>query len=238
MCGPWALPLALVAAGTTAQYFGNKQAQRAQERTYQNERKRQESMSAEQQALFDQSLDTTGKIKDPEAEGAAVANRRQAFIEALNTRDPSQDYLPGQGSGPQVVADVASDISADQRGRSEANADALANLTGFGDQIFKTGISVGRNSQQIGQIGGNKRNSAAVLDAEMRAAAQKGSFLRGLGGLASSIGAAMIPGAAGLGGAAGTAAGAGGGIVMNGQAVSDAFRGAFGRSGVPLIPVS
>lgn len=207
MCGPWAIPLALAVGGSVAQYMGAKKADNAMLSRFNAEQGRQKRMSAEQDTLLDQSYDTAEKLKD---DTDAVAARKAAFIDALNSRDAGQDFLPG--NAPAIVAESNNQVVADQRARSTQQAEALANLTGMGDQLLNTDIALGRAGQQIGQLGTSKARSAEVLDAELRAAAQKGATLRGLGGLAQMVGSAWLGAGAltGAGSGAAVAHGAGG----------------------------
>ncbi|API60529.1 hypothetical protein BSL82_15600 [Tardibacter chloracetimidivorans] len=187
MCGPWAIPLALAVGGSVAQYFGNQRAENAMMARHNVEQGRQKRMSAEQDALLGESYESAEKLRD---DTDAVSARKAAFIDALNSRSDNQDFLPG--NAPAIVAESNNKVVGEQRARSQQQAEALANLTGMGDQLLDTNVSLGRLGQQIGQIGTSKARSAEVLDAELRAAAQKGSTLRGLGGLAQMVGSAWL----------------------------------------------
>jgi hypothetical protein len=205
MCGPLAA-LGLMAGGSLAKYFGERQAQHAQNRAFQAEQHRQSAMTEQQQAAESDSLAKTATLADPNAEADAANTRKAAFISALNQRSPTQDYLPGGQGAPSAVADTTNRVVEAQHADSERHAGALASLAGFGDQVFKSSIGVNRNAQTIGQIGRDKQGSAAVLPAELQAAAQKGGFLRGLGDLAMT--AASFAGGMGGGGAGAGSAGA------------------------------
>ena len=197
MCDPVSIATALAVAGTAAKYAGNKQAERASSNAYNAEQRIQKQKTAEQDVALENSNNGVRKLLDPNAQADATNARKEAFIAALNTRTPTQDYLPGSEGVPSVVADAATKANANQRSYSEQQAGALANLEGFGDQIFKTNINLGRNAQTIGQLGKDKVNSANVLDSELRAAQFKGADLRGFGDLAQQIGMAMLTGGAG-----------------------------------------
>lgn len=224
MCLPvaMAIPLALMAVGTVAQYFGNQSAEKAQWSAFNAEQRRQKGFDEQQGALFGESLDKSKKLLDPNETGKEVANRRDTMLAALPPEGAPRETLPGNADGPQVVQNAADRANAEGRAYTEQQASALANLFGFGDQIFKTDIGIGRDAQGINQLGSFRRGSAAALDAELQAAAQKGSTLRGLGGLALSIGSVL--GAAGgipIGGA-----GAGAGLPAMGA--GEAFAGGNG----------
>lgn len=210
MCFPLAIPLALIAGGAGMNYLGSKQADKAQWRTFQAENQRQKGWDAQQNELFSRSLDKVGELGEQGAQDQAVDRRKAAFIEALGTRSPQQGMLPGMDRAPSVVGQTSNKVVAATNADSERNATALARLTAPGDQLLDANIALGRNSQQIGQLGANKQRSAAVLESELRAAAMKGAFLRGLGQLAMAFGAAAGGGQilGGAGGGGGAAAGA------------------------------
>jgi hypothetical protein len=200
-----------VAAGTVAKFFGDKQAESAKNRTFDAERQRQQRMSDEQQARFADSLKRTQDTTDPHAVQKAADDRSSSLAAAITPTSTEASYLPGSSSAPTVVG-AAKDTAAKGSAATSAKlAKALGALGGFNDQMQGLNIGIGRDSQQIGQISGFKAGSAGVLDSELNAASQKGSFLRGLGSLASSIGSAWL---AGGGGGLGGAGGAGGGTSL------------------------
>lgn len=200
MCLPL-LPLALAAAGTVANFIGQKQAERASTRAFSSEHDRQEALTGRQTAHFQDSLDKTAGVLDPAAEAAATEKRNSALSAAIVPQSAEGNYLPGSSSAPAVVAAAADKAGAKSEANSRSLAHALAALSANGDQMQGLNIGIGRNSQEIGQLGGFKAGSIGVLDSEMKAAAQKGAFLRGIGGLAQQIGAAWL-GASALGGGA------------------------------------
>lgn len=224
MCGPWAIPLALVAAGSVAKYFGNQQAQHARERTFSAERQRQQAMTEQQTARFQDSLDKTKDLLDKDKVAEAAQSREDALT-ANMIPEGQGAYLPGSSSAPNIVQTASDDAAAGSRERGQSLAHALAALGGTTDQLQGVNIGVGRDAQQIGQLGGFKAGSANVLDAEMRAAAHKGAFLRGIGGLAQTIGQAW------LGASAGAGLVGGGGSVVSAPA-SSSMSSAF--AGVPV----
>lgn len=210
MCFPFAIPLALMAAGATASYAGNKQAQDAQSATSRAEQARQQVFSQRQDALVQNSMDQTAATAGKGLDDATAA-RQAELTAALGGASPTQDFLPGAQDADHTLADSANKIVATQHAGTAAHADASARLQALGDALFKTNVGVGRNSQEVNQIGEFKQGSAAVLPAELNAAAQKGSGLRTLGQIAMTIGS-MAAGGGGLGAAASGAAGAGAGI--------------------------
>lgn len=207
MCGPFAIPLALVAAGSVAKYFGGKQAESASTNTYNAERQRQEALTGQQTARFQDSLDRTKEMTSEQGQAAAAGARENTLAAAIAPTPTNTSYLPGSTSAPSIVA-TAQGKAAEGSAATSANlAHTLAALGGTTDQLQKTNIGIGRNSQSIGQLGSFKAGSAGVLDAELKAAAQKGAFLRNVGGLAQTIGKAWMMGGVGGGASAASTSG-------------------------------
>jgi hypothetical protein len=205
MCDP--ISIALVAAGTVAQYAGNQQAKHASQNALTLEHQRQAKATQQQDQALDQSYQAAGKLNDPHAQEEAAGKRRQAFVAALNARPSDSAYLPGQQSAPKVVADASDQSAARQSAYSEGQAGALANLTSQGDMLQNANIMLGRSGQTIGQLGRDKFNSAQVLEAELNAAKYKGGFLRGLGQLLQTAGQAGVGGGGSLTSALNTGSG-------------------------------
>lgn len=191
MCVPL-IPLALAAAGTAATFFGQRQAQKASERTFNSERDRQKAFTDKQQSRFQDSVDQTQAMLDPAAQQAAIDRREAPLAGVVVPQGEQGTYLPGSSSAPSVVGDAYAKAGAGSAATSSSLAHALAALGGTGDQLQQLGIGIGRNGQTIDQINGFKSGSMGVLDSELQAAQQKGSFLRGVGGLAQQLGMAWM----------------------------------------------
>jgi hypothetical protein len=198
MCFPAAIPLALAAAGSGLNYMGNRAAAKASNRASLAEMQRQRAFEQEQTAAFDESHNAARRLAVPQDQQQAVDARRAAFIAALDRGAPDQGILPGGEGVPQVVADAAARADAGRRNYSEGQASSLAELTAMGDQLLGTNIAMNRAGQRIGQIGQSRNRSAQLLDGDLRAAANKGSTLRGLGTVLQIAGQAA--GASGMGG--------------------------------------
>lgn len=222
MCIPL-LPLALMAAGTFAKYLGEKKAERAREQTFNAERDRQKAMTDEQQARFQDSLGRTQDLLDPAMQQAAQQKRESSLASVIVPANANGSYMPGSSSAPAIVAGAADKVNAEGAASSSQLARALAALGATGDQMQGLNIGIGRDAQQIGQIGGFKAGSAGVLDAEMQAAAQKGAFLRGIGGLAQTIGTAWMGAPSG----SGAIAGASGQMGTTAGRIGSMFKGAI-----------
>jgi hypothetical protein len=218
-----------LAGGATAKYAGAQQAQKAQMNVFNAEQQRQKGFQDQQDALFQAALDRNRGLAGADTD-AAEANRKAAFISALNGRMPNQDFLPGSSSADAAVAESGNKIVGAQRTESENLASAKARLEGLGDAMFANNIATGRTAQQMGQVSSFRRGSAAALDPELVAAMNKGANLRGFGDLAMAIGTSALGGSLGAGlGFGGTAAGATGSTVGSSAAISDAIAKAIAR---------
>lgn len=191
MCLPAAIGAALLVGGTGLKYLGEKKAQRAQSRAEEAERARQADLSNQQQAAFADSLSRAGAVADPAEMSRAREARESRLVEAI-TAPSRADYLPGAGSAPQIVATEQARAQGQQQADSRGLAAALAAMGGTDDQLFELGIGMGRNAQTIGQRARDKGNSANILQSELRAAAQKGALLRGIGSLAQTVGSGSL----------------------------------------------
>lgn len=190
MCLPL-LPLALAAAGSLASYIGQRKADKAQNKAFNTERDRQKDLGDQQTARFQDSLSKTEGMLDPAAV-AAAANARETSLANAIVPTAQTAYLPGSSSAPTVVQDASVRAGEGSRATSLNLARTLAALGGTGDQLQALNTGIGRNHEAIAQLGTAKAGSLGVLDSEMKAAAQKGSTLRNLGGLAQTIGSAWL----------------------------------------------
>jgi hypothetical protein len=196
MCGPWVLPLALIAGGSIVKQFGNSKANHAEWNAFNAEDQRQKAFTDQQQHSFEDSLGSASSVYDPAAI-AKAAGARDAVLQTTVAPVNEGTYLPGVSSAPAVVHGQAEGAANATHAQASALASALARLGGVNDQILGANINSAHNAARIGQLGSFKAGSAGVLDSEMKAAAHKGAFLRGIGGLAQQIGMTMAGNAAG-----------------------------------------
>ena len=119
----------------------------------------------------------------------------------------AQQSAPVDKSGPAALPQSGSNITvqAEKKARDEAKAftdktgTALGNLRSFGDLLGELGRGTARGAGYVGQIGGFKKGSSAVLPYELEAANGQGAGLRTLGDVAGGLGKIGI--GAGLSGA-------------------------------------
>lgn len=220
MCFPMAIPLALMAAGSIAQFAGQSQSDHAMTRTFNREETRQKAFQGQENQAFQDSLNSANNITDPNAQAAAAAKRNAAFTAVTKSAGPGPAgaYLPGSvGSNP-IVNTAAQAAGKVADAHTASLGQALANLGGMGDVMQNANIAIGRNAQTIDQAAGMARGSRDVLQTELDAARRKGSTLKMLGGLAQSLGGMMAGG--GFGGSAG-------GSIVN--------AGSMAGAGTPMI---
>lgn len=201
MCLP-PLILAAIATGLggALTYAGQQKADHALTNTFNKGRATQQQLEAQQQDAFANSLKSTQQVADPAAEAAAAAKRDAVISSAIHPAAAPGSYLPGSGSAPAIVAADAKAQGAKSDARTSGLAAALASIGGVSDMMQNNNINIGRNNQNIGQLGSFMNGQLGVLQSKMDAAKQKGGNLRMLGGLAQSIGSAMLAGGAGAGG--------------------------------------
>lgn len=203
MCIPALLPFLATGLAGGLQYLGQQKADHAMTNTFNRERARQKDFEAQQNADFEDSLKSTQDVTDPTAQAAATAKRGAVLMSATKSAAPSSGgYLPGAKSASPVVNAHAVAAGQTSDAHTATLGQALAALGGVGDLMQQNDIRIGHNSQDIGQIGGFKRGSLNVLQAEMDAAKQKGATLRAIGALGQQLGMAALSG--------GTSAAAGG----------------------------
>lgn len=200
MCDPFSITaLALTAAGTATQYYGQKQAQKAMSAAANAESKRQQKLRDEAQGLFEESL---GK-QDSEAQTKRLADA-QAEREAAtvgNMTDAAVVSAPVQGGTPSIVADETEARVGEGNIRARDEALAKAALASFGDLQLGNALMNARYGAQQGQLGNFMQGSQAVLPTEMAAASRKGEKTRLFGDLLVAGG--QIAGMAGLANGAG-----------------------------------
>lgn len=198
MCFPPAVlaAFALTGVGGGLKYMGEKKAANAQEKVNMAERVRQKAMTDQQQVAFEDSLAKAGDVAGPQAMQAAADKREEFLRTAVTPSTDLQNYLPGNQSAPQIIADARTASVAKEKASAGGLAAALAALGGTTDQMQNLNIGVGRNAQKIGQVARDKAGSADILGADLKAASFKGGTLRGLGQLAQMIGRAVSMGSA------------------------------------------
>lgn len=108
----------------------------------------------------------------------------------------AQESSPTDKSGPVALPQSSSNITvqAEDKARKEARAftdktgAALGDLRSFGDLLGEMGRGTAREAGYVGQIGGFKKGSSAVLPYELEAANSKGNGMRLLGDVLGGLG--------------------------------------------------
>lgn len=186
---PLAVAIAAMVAGSAMKAMGQNKADKASLRTFNRERDRQRAFEGEQTKRFEDSLESTRRLTDTDAQVAAAAAREAALTEGVKSAGPAAEgYLPGSSTENQVVAEASAKAGAASEAQTAGLARALAAMGGVDDMMQQNNIRIHRNSQHIDQIGGFKRGSLDVLQSEMEAAKRKGAALRTLGSLAQAFG--------------------------------------------------
>ncbi len=105
--------------------------------------------------------------------------------------------MPQSSSNITVQADTKA--RGDARAFTDKTGRALGDLRSFGDLMGELGRGTARDAGYVGQIGGFKKGSSAVLPHELEAANSKGSGMKMLGDVLGGIGKVGL--SAGLSGA-------------------------------------
>lgn len=204
MCDPLTIAgIALTAGSTVANSIAQGQVARARNDALAAERIRQAGYDRETDALNTQSQD-----------------RYQDFSGQQDQRGQELgDYFSGQSiesadanaaaAQEQSVAPTSSNITmreeAKQRGNAKAFTDEqgrrLGDLRSFGDLLGGIGREQARDASLIGQIGGFKRGSSAVLPYELEAANSAGGGAKMFGDILG-LGGGLLSGAGLSGGSA------------------------------------
>jgi hypothetical protein len=203
MCDPITLAgIALTVGSTVANTVAQNKVQAARDNAMAAERIRQNGLDKEAQALSTQSQDRYQNFGDQQDQRSSELGQyfTDQKIEAgdANAAATRESTIPQSGSNITVAEE------AKQRGQASEFTDnqgqALGNLRSFGDLVGEIGRGQARDASQIGQIGGFKRGSSAVLPYELEAANGAGN------------GAKLFGDILGLAGSVTTAKGLGGGV--------------------------
>ena len=221
MCEPLALvALGLTAAGTYAQYQGQRQANKAMTAAAEAESRRQGKLRDEAQGLFNESLgkqnsdSQTQRLADAQSEREAATVGNQTNTQVVN--------VPVQGGAPNIVADETAARVGEGNIRARDEATAKAALAAFGDLQLGNALMNARYGAQQGQLANFMQGSAGVLPTEMAAASRRGDKTKLLGDILVAGGqvAGMYGLANGFGGAA---------------SASNASNGIVGRTGLQSL---
>lgn len=192
MCDPLTLAgLALTAGSTVANTVAQNRVASARNDALAAERIRQGGLDREAEALNAQSQDRYQNFEGQQEQKAA---KLSDYFKSQDVPEPSAEAaLPVSASNLTVQEENK------QRGKAQdftnRTGEALGNLRSFGDLMGGLGRMQARDAAQIGQIGGFKQGSSAVLPYELEAANEKGAGLRlfgdvmgGLGGVSTMAG--------------------------------------------------
>lgn len=192
MCDPLTIGLALTAGSTVANTIGANQAASARKDAMAAERYRQQQLDREAQGLNTKAQDRySGFDQNQQDEAAKLADY---FKSAPESATGAVDTA--NASAASVMPTATNDIVTREIGKQSDNAKAftdqqgtaLGNLRSFGDLMGGLSRGTARDAGYIGQIGGFKQGSSAVLPYELEAAAQKGAGWRTFGDILGAAG--------------------------------------------------
>lgn len=203
MCGPALVP-ALVAAGLSA--GGNIVNGMESSATQANQiRARNAATEAELARNKGYQATATGQFDpllakfSPGAQSDALVSGQQGVAQAFNANLPTNFGSVGTGHGPAIAGVDEQKRLADAFARSKANADTLANVTGYGKAMDENNRSIVDTGRNLDTTANFARQSAAVgtkeADAAYNNAFKTNSGFGDLLNLAGTlVGAARAPG--------------------------------------------
>lgn len=221
--------IAALLAQAISSYSKGRQARAQKEemdRRHQDEEERQKGF----QAQADQRVRDTIQEVQPERQqqnlGEAVARRTDAYQPVIGSQP---QYTPHTASAPVEVKDDLGRQVAQALAGVQSRGAARARLQAFGDANQDTDIALGRAGQDLRQIGGASRGSAAILPAEMEGAMNKGGNWGNAGGWAGLISKGLQAYAMGGAGAGAIGAAEGAAGPMGNRSTGELFRNLYPR---------
>ncbi|MDR6870123.1 hypothetical protein J2Y55_001123 [Bosea sp. BE125] len=157
---------------------------------------RDDAMAAERirQKGYDQQADATNAHAQDQYQNfeAQQGDRKTQLADYYK----AQTAQPVDQTGPVALPQSSSNVTvqAENTARGQAKAftdkqgDTLAGMRSFGDLLGTLGRGTARDAITVGQIGGFKKGSSAVLPYELEAANSKGSGMKMLGDVAGGLG--------------------------------------------------
>ncbi len=198
MCDPYSIAsLALIAAGTAAQQYGEYKSDKKQSQTLDEESQRQNDLQAKSRALFDQSLNFNQDAAFKDRENEASKGLSDAFNQTTNAAFDNLDpYTVGQAEAPKTISDTFKSAIQSSKDALGKQLGAKAKLAGIDSALAQASIQNQQIAGQQSAIGNFMRGSSNVLPLELADAKHAGDSWNAYGGLASAIGGGV--GKAGL----------------------------------------
>ncbi|WP_297250737.1 TraR/DksA C4-type zinc finger protein [Bosea sp. (in: a-proteobacteria)] len=186
MCDPIVGPIALMGLSAGANSLAQSQVQKARDSALAAESDRQRRL--DQEAAV-RNAHAQGQYENVEQQ---QGERKQELADYYKT----QTAAPVDKTGPVAMPASSSNVTvqATDKAKGEAKAftdqqgEALGGLRSFGDLMGTLSRGTARDAGYIGQIGGFKKGSSAVLPYELEAANGKGSNMKLFGDVLGGLG--------------------------------------------------
>lgn len=181
MCDPLSASLAMTAAGTYAQYEGQKKANDAMGKAGLDELNRQKGFREKSTTAFNESLgrnsaESTNKSMDEQY------NRYKNAAEGNITASAATGAgIASKGATPQIVSDEGAARSFVARNSATQNAQNAAMANSFGNSMIGTNLMNAHSLQDQAMLANFMKGSASVLPYETQAASHAGDSLKGIG---------------------------------------------------------
>lgn len=195
MCDPLTIAgVAMTAGSTVANSMAQSRAAGARKDALAAERIRQGGYDQEAQALNTQSQD---RYKDFEGQEEAKAAKLADYYKSQSVPEPEAGVAL-----PTSASNIVLREEGKQRGKAreftDRTGEALGALRAFGDVLADRSRLQARDAALIGQVGGFKKGSSAVMPYELDAANKRGAGLKLFGDILGGLGGVAT--VAGLGG--------------------------------------
>jgi hypothetical protein len=224
---PLWLYAAIMAAGTGAQYAGQRKVDNERAKAMAEERTRREKLTRENEATADKSRSLFANQRAAETAKAAEIKKEIAPTASHISQAPGSSRIldPASPQASTATVDQARKVFAEGDARRAAHTDALAQAGAFGSVFGDAGRSLARNAQDIDMnttsMGNWNRN---VLPVQLEAANQSGRDWSTAGDVLKLVGSIMAPWALG-GGGANAAANSTSGVLDQMSGLPKAFAG-------------
>ena len=185
ICDPLTIAgVALSGVSTALNSAANTRVENARNDALSAERIRQKTLDSEASTVNTQARDNYNDFGAQQ--GADATKLGDYFAQQQVPAAPTTSDTPASSSN--ITVQETNKQNALAKASTDKSAAALGQLRSFGDLLGNKSLDTARSAGEIGQIGGFKQGSSAVLPYELDAASQAGSGLSALGQLVGGVG--------------------------------------------------
>jgi hypothetical protein len=181
MCDPLSASLAMTAAGTYAQYEGQKKANDAMGKAGLEELNRQKGFREQSTTAFNESLGKNSAQSTNKSMDEQYNRYKNAAESNIGASAATGAGIASKGATPQIVSDEGAARSFTARNSATQNARNAAMANAFGNSMIGTNFENARSLQDQAMLANFMKGSASVLPYETQAASHAGDDLKGIG---------------------------------------------------------